>query len=153
MYLDLNEGLDDGMQPIYEKLADIRGKARSGEKLTGPENKLLYDERFVELTDEELINKLASYHKYQFIGRVGLFCPIKPGCGGGILLREQLKPNGTIGLDSVTGTKGYRWLEAEQVKALKKEKDIDLSYYDNLVNTAIDTISKYGDYEWFVSAD
>ena len=153
MYLDLNEGLDDGMQPIYEKLADIRGKARSGEKLTGPENKLLYDERFVELTDEELIDKLASYHKYQFIGRVGLFCPIKPGCGGGILLREQLKPNGTIGLDSVTGTKGYRWLEAEQVKALKKEKDIDLSYYDNLVNSTIDTISKYGDYEWFVSAD
>ena len=28
-------------------------------------------------------------HDYQFVGRVGLFCPIKPGHGGGILYREK----------------------------------------------------------------
>ena len=34
-----------------------------------------------------------------------------------------------------------------------KENDIDRSYYDNLVNAAVETISKYGDFEWFVSDD
>lgn len=92
-------------------------------------------------------------HDYRFVGRVGLFCPIKPGCGGGRLVREQKKPDGTIGLDSVTGTKGYRWLESETVYELNKQDDIDRSYYDLLVNEAIDDISQYGDYEWFVNDD
>ena len=39
------------------------------------------------------------------------------------------------------------------VKELGKEEDIDRSYYDKLVNDAVDAISKYGDYEWFVSDD
>ena len=39
------------------------------------------------------------------------------------------------------------------VKLLGREADIDRSYYDKLVNGAIDTISKYGDFEWFVSDD
>ena len=30
---------------------------------------------------------------------------------------------------------------------------IDRSFYDALVNDAIEAISKYGDYEWFVSDD
>ena len=84
-------------------------------------------------------------HNYVFIGKTGLFCPIKPGCGGGLLMRDQ---NGKY--YSVTGTKGYRWLEAETVKTLKKEKDIDLSYYQKLVDDAIATISKYGDVEQFI---
>ena len=33
------------------------------------------------------------------------------------------------------------------------EDIIDRSYYDNLVNDAIESISQYGDYEWFVSDD
>ena len=28
---------------------------------------------------------------------------------------------------------------------------IDRSYYDNLVDDAVETISKYGDFEWFIS--
>ena len=153
MHLDMNEGLDDGQQAIYERLKEVRAKAVAGEKLTGPESKLLYNEVYAEMTDSELAAKLASYHSYQFIGRVGLFSPIKPGCGGGELVREQLKKDGLIGFDAVVGTKGYRWLESEEVLKKHKEKDIDLSYYDNLANSAIDTISNYGDYEWFVSDD
>lgn len=84
-------------------------------------------------------------HNYIFIGKTGLFCPIKPGCGGGLLMRDQ---NGKY--YSVTGTKGYRWLEAETVKNLNKEKDIDDNYYKKLVDDAIDTISKYGDVEQFI---
>lgn len=87
----------------------------------------------------------------EFIGRVGLFCPIKPGCGGGELLRESKDKDGNVKYGAAVGTKGYFWLEADAVKALNKEKDIDRSYYDKLVNDAVDTISKYGDFEWFVS--
>jgi hypothetical protein len=90
-------------------------------------------------------------HAYKFIGRVGLFCPIKPGCGGGELVRESKKKDGSTGYDAVTGTKGYRWLESEEVIKNKKEDDIDTSYYDALVNDAIDTISTFGDYEWFAN--
>ena len=39
------------------------------------------------------------------------------------------------------------------VKTLGKEEDIDRSYYDKLVNDAIENISQYGDFEWFVSDD
>ena len=85
-------------------------------------------------------------HDYQFIGRVGLFCPIKPGHGGGILYREK---DGKY--NSVTGTKGYRWLEAETVKNLKMEDAIDKSYYTSFVDDAIQDIAKYGDFEWFTS--
>ena len=90
-------------------------------------------------------------HDYHFIGRIGQFCPIKPGCGGGELLREGKDKAGNIKYDSATGAKGYRWLESEMVRTLEKENDIDKSYYDNLVNDAVDTISQYGDFEWFVS--
>ena len=87
-------------------------------------------------------------HNYQFIGKVGLFCPIKPGCGGGYLLREN-ETTGKFG--AVTGTKGYLWMEADDVKKLKKEDCIDKSYYKVLIDDAVDTISKFGDYEAFVA--
>lgn len=92
-------------------------------------------------------------HDYHFIGKVGLFCPIKPGCGGGELRVKRTDKEGNVKYDSATGADGYRWLEAEQVKLLGKEDDIDRSYYDKLVNDAVDAISKYGDFEWFVSDD
>ena len=46
---------------------------------------------------------------------------------------------------AATGTVGYRWLEAEMVKQLGMEDCIDISYYENLVEEAKNTISKYGD--------
>ena len=92
-------------------------------------------------------------HNYHFVGKVGLFCPIKPGCGGGELLREGKDKEGNVKYSSATGAKGYRWLESEMVKTLGKEANIDRSYYDKLVNDAVETIGKYGDYEWFVSDD
>ena len=84
-------------------------------------------------------------HDYQFVGKAGLFCPMKPGTGGGILLREK---DGKY--YAATGTKGYRWLEAEIVKELGKENDIDKSYYESLADDAIKDISSYGDYDWFI---
>lgn len=102
-------------------------------------------------TGEETTIKVDE--KPEFIGRVGLFCPIKPGCGGGELLREGRDKDGNVKYSAATGTKGYFWLEAEAVKALGKEDDIDRSYYDKLVDDAAAAIGKYGDFEWFVSDD
>ena len=85
-------------------------------------------------------------HDLVFVGKVGQFCPIAPGKNGGILYREK---DGKY--DSVAGTKGYRWLESETVKHLKKEKDIDKEYFRKLVDDAITEIEKYGSYEFFVS--
>ena len=87
-------------------------------------------------------------HNYIFVGKVGQFCPIKPGCGGGLLMREK---DGKY--YAATGTKGYRWLESEMVFGLNKLDDIDESHFKAMADTAIDTIKKYGDYEWFVSDD
>jgi hypothetical protein len=87
-------------------------------------------------------------HAYQFVGKVGSFCPIKPGCGGGLLYREKDGKYYAVG-----GTKGYRWLEAEVVKTLGRQNDIDRSYYASLVDDAVDNISKFGDFEWFVGAE
>ena len=83
-------------------------------------------------------------HEYHFVGKAGSFCPIKSGAGGGLLMREK---EGKY--YAATGTKGYRWLEAEMVKQLNKENDIDLKYHRTLVDNAITTISKHGDFEWF----
>ena len=90
-------------------------------------------------------------HDYHFIGKIGQFCPIKSGCGGGELVRESTDKDGNIKYSSATGAKGYRWLESETVKLLNKQKDIDRSYYDSLVDGAIETISQYGDFERFVA--
>lgn len=87
-------------------------------------------------------------HHYQFVGKTGLFCPVKSGCGGGLLLRKKDEK-----YDAVTGTKGYRWKESETLEKLGKDDEVDKQYYANLINTAIDTISKFGDYEQFVSRE
>jgi hypothetical protein len=92
-------------------------------------------------------------HNYRFVGKVGQFCPIKDGCGGGLLLREGKDKEGNVKYSSATGAKGYKWLESEMVKTLDKENDIDRSYYDKLVDDAVAAISQYGDFEWFVSDD
>ena len=99
-------------------------------------------------------------HDYRFVGKVGQFCPIIPGAGGGVLLRQG--DNGKY--SAATGTKKpwkiakgeeptFRWIESEMVKQLNLTDFIDKRYYNALVDDAIDTISKYGDFEQFVSDD
>lgn len=94
-------------------------------------------------------NLKEDEHSYTFVGKVGRFCPMKPGSGGGILLRETTTKTGDIGYASATGAKGYRWMESEMVKELNKEEFIDRSYYDSMVDDAVKDISQYGDFEWF----
>lgn len=94
---------------------------------------------------------LDNGHSLHFVGKIGLFSPMQAGSGGGSLVRQCTDKEGNTKYNSVGGTKGYLWMESEMVKILEKEKFIDRSYYDRLVNEAVDTISKYGDFEWFTS--
>jgi len=96
-------------------------------------------------SDNEPMVMDSGAPKLQFIGKGGLFCPIKEGHGGALLMREK---DGKY--DAATGTKGYKWLEADYVEQLGKEKDIDEQYFKNLVDAAVDTISEYGDFNGFV---
>lgn len=85
-------------------------------------------------------------HVYHYVGKVGRFCPIIPGRGGGILYRRK------DGKDyAATNTTGYRWLESEVVKQLGKESDIDQTFYHRLCKAAVKDISAYGNFDWFVS--
>lgn len=97
----------------------------------------------------DMNEKLAEdEHDYHFIGKAGAFSPVKPGVGGGILLREK---EGKY--YAASGSKGYRWLEVEMIREFGKEKEVDISYYKKLVDDAVKTISKFGDLEWFISED
>lgn len=98
---------------------------------------------------------------YRFVGRVGSFCPMQPGHNSGILLRADKEG---LKYSAVTGTKKpgkvksgeletYLWMESEMVKSLKLEKYVDRSYYNTLVDKAVETISQYGDAERFMSND
>ncbi len=85
-------------------------------------------------------------HDYKFVGKVGQFCPMRHGIGGGVLYREKDGKYYAVG-----GTKGYRWLESESVRVLGLESQIDRTYYEKMVQKAAETIAKYGDVKWFVS--
>lgn len=86
---------------------------------------------------------MFKYEGMQFVGRTGLFVPVKPGCGGGVLYR--VKDDRRY---AVTGTKGYLWVEAEMFDGdLDK---VDMTYFDNLADEAFKAIDYYGSFAEFV---
>ena len=92
----------------------------------------------------------------EFVGRVGLFAPIPHEYGGRPLTRKTLTNDPSkaeFKFDNVVGCKGYYWMEAEQVIKENKQDYVDKSYWNHLIDDAIDNINKYGDFEWFVSDD
>lgn len=140
IYLDMNEALPD--VTVQEKeIEKLKAKLRKSD---------ISNSEMEEITKrlDELDSEVEQGHNYIFVGKVGRFCPIKPGCGGGLLVRHNDK---THSYDAVTGSKGYRWLESEMVQELDKENDIDRSYYNRLVDDAVEVISQYGDFEAFCS--
>lgn len=128
LYLDMNEKLPDVTS--FEK------------EYTKEARKDCPDEGYL----ASLEKQIEKGHNYIFVGRVGQFCPIREGCGGGVLYRVQDGKN-----YAAAGTKGYRWLESETVRMLDKEDCIDEDYYRELVTEAAQTIIAYGDLDWFVS--
>lgn len=145
LYLDMNEDLTD----VEEAEKELAYREKEYKKLDDPESIdyiISKNPAFKNIPDNELKEFIKKGHNYIFIGRVGQFCPIKPGCGGGLLMREK---DGKY--YAATGSKGYRWLESEMVKKLEKQDSIDKSLYNKLVDEAVKDISEYGDFEWFAS--
>ena len=136
LYLDMNENLPD-VSNEEKEVAKAETQFRK---------KLISDKEFDSIYNQ-LKPIIEKGHDYKFVGRVGNFCPIVPGKGGGLLVREK---DGKY--YAAVGSKGYRWLESEMVRGTNEEY-IDRSYYNALVDAAVDTISQYGDFEWFVSDD
>ena len=142
IYLDMNEGL-----PNVSAYEDELKKLRKDN--VNPERQ------------EKLLNLIEPGHDRRFVGRIGNFCPIKPGFGGGELVRDMRDSMGNVKYDSVTGTNGYRWLESEHVKLLNKEDIIDKSYFKAQIDAVIygsgtgknrkPGISDFGDFEKFVA--
>ena len=138
------------------------------------ETKQVQTEIYLDFNEEK-----PEKHRYHFVGKVGSFVPVREGCGGGTLMRkvnadDQIpvdvwlreedvviisesektgKKTVTNKFAAVTGTKGYRWKEAEIVKRNKLESQIDMSYYITLAEEAKKHISEFCDYDLFVSED
>lgn len=137
IYLDYNEDRPD--VSLYEDELKERNKEDGKRKM----NNALSD-----ISDEELERKVAEGHDYRFVGKIGLFTPIVSGAGGAELVARRNDK-----YDAVVGTKDYRWLESETVKNAGIEEKIDYGYYRHLVDDAKETISQYGDFEWFANND
>lgn len=136
LYLDMNEKLPD-VTSFEKELSKVEDKYKKGK---------LSDTTF-ESMSMNLVEKISEGHDYKFVGKTGQFCPIKSGLGGGLLYRyDKGKYN------AASGTTGYRWLESEMIRG-SNEDAVDISYYRKLVDDAVEAISQYGDFEWFISND
>ena len=137
LYLDMNETLPDvsGYEKELDKLETMYKKGKLSDTAFEPESMRL----------KELIE---PGHDMRFVGRVGQFCPIKPGRGGGLLYRVSDGKN-----YAAPGSTGFRWLESEFVKGSGDTDIIDRSFYQKLIDDAVESIARYGDFEWFISDD
>jgi len=89
----------------------------------------------------------GDQNNFRHVGRTGVFVPVVEG--GGTLLR--VKDNKSY---AVTGTKGYLWIEkevAENRVQNGEDPHIDQSYFRKLVDSAIESIEKFGSYKEFIS--
>ena len=162
LYLDMNENLPDvsAEEKEYAKLRSMlsRVKKEHGVDILklreyytiGELYEILPEETAHKVMEtfrriEQLKGEIAKGHNYVFIGKVGLFAPVKPGRGGGLLMREKDGKYYAAG-----GTTGYRWLEAESAHD-RLEEIVDIRYFQNLADEAVEAIRKYGDFEDFVS--
>ena len=165
LYLDMDEDLpsSEPLEKEEEKL--VKKWKKVGYELNDANDKNLSDGFAPNLTDIpekkleqyardayhadyvrlcEVREEIRKCHDYHFVGKAGLFCPMKPGCGAGRLVREN---NGKYAY--AAGSKGYRWLEAEMVKDYKMEDKIDRGYFDDMAKDAVETIEKFGDFATF----
>lgn len=145
---------------------DVNGKHKGQWTATGTQFqvpyvfKTLFSHEDIQFTDLCVTNqvKTAIYldmnegmaeneHNYQFIGKIGQFTPIKPGCGGGELMVKR----GDDKWAAVTGSKGYRWMESRNVQLADKMGEIDISYFESMAEDARKAIGVYGSFEDFVS--
>ena len=107
------------------------------------------DVTFDDCCETKSVTKGALYLDFgeggdpHFVGRAGLFVPVKKSHQGGTLLR------GSEGVyHAATGTKGFLWKEAAVVSELGQEDSVDIAYFRKLADAAIKNISRFGDIDW-----
>ena len=152
LYLDFNENLGEPVDDELEKWnKKINKRIR---ECKDPDQAAMTDEEIAII--ERLAKEAPTHHDYQFVGRVGLFCPIKPGYNGGWLRR--IDDNGKS--YAATGTTGYRWMEAEKVRDRGLEDRINRDFYISKVNEAIEAVDEIGEkqglgynFDWLVGND
>lgn len=133
---------------MNEDLPDVTEYEKELDKLESKYKKGQLSDTTFEPESMRLKELIEPGHNYIFVGRVGQFTPIQSGHGGGVLYRINEGKN-----YAASGSTGYRWLESEVVKNLGRKDYIDYRFYDKLADDAVEVISKYGDFEWFVSDD
>jgi len=74
-----------------------------------------------------------------FVGRIGRFCPMTKGGGALYRVTDEGKKY------AVTATSGYKWQQADIVKTLGLEDDIDVSYFEAATEKALARIAEFGD--------
>ena len=81
----------------------------------------------------------------EFLGRVGGFVPVLQG--GVDLLRSDAREEGKF--SHVSGTKGWKWREAEFERIVSDGRydNIDMSYFQHLVDEALSKLREFGDPE------
>ena len=79
----------------------------------------------------------------RFIGRIGSFVAVKEGYGGELVRVKGDKRS------AVTGTKGYLWNESEVIR--NHPDRLDLDYYRNECDKAIEAINEYYPFDDFVN--
>lgn len=79
----------------------------------------------------------------KFIGRIGSFVAVKEGYGGELVRVKGDKRS------AVTGTKGYLWNESEIIR--NHPDRLDLDYYRNECDKAIEAINEYYPFDDFVN--
>ena len=139
-YLDLNEGYPN-VEAEEKELKRLQTKFKKS--IAGSHEWMQFKQRI-----DELKNDISKGHNYKFVGRVGSFVPVVDGVGGGKLIRKKEDH-----YDAASGTIGTRWLPSEMVKQLNLEDKINIGYFTNMADKAIEAISEYGDFEAFRSND
>lgn len=111
-------------------------KLFSGEEIT-----------FDDLCETKNVTKGTMYLRFpdgidRHVGRTGRFIPVLENGGAQLLRINEDKEY------AVTGTKGHFWVEASIYD--EKIHTIDMSYFEDLTQKAIETIEEFGDFEEFI---
>lgn len=156
LYLDMNEQLPD-VTALEKERDKIRSRIRKLKKESEKpdisdedKEKIQAELKDLPLDIDALEEEIEIGHHYVFVGKAGEFIPVVPGSGGGLLMRKET--DGTYGY--ATGAKGYRWVESEVMNNLEDWKRyVDIRYFRELTDAAIETIDKYCDFDLFVRGE
>lgn len=155
-------GYDFEHEATYDKFCLVNDAvyiARAGDKWTAVgaqfQHPYVYKTLFTgeEVTFDDLcetknVTKGNMYLRFpdnidRHVGRTGRFIPVLEEGGAELLRINEDKEY------AVTGTKGYFWIEASIYD--ENIHTIDMSYFENLKDKAVETIEEFGDFEELVN--